>query len=157
MLFCTEILGFYAGRYPTHLGLPKLHGDTQNMLVRHVWQVLEEQGGQQVEDFWQYCLQQAKHHVVPWAWDGWHFAFINNVWWLGNFINLVPFPANTLDICKEMQVFAENKSQKAFPRTRYLLVTVLMPTLIKALCQLVTSIFATTQVKLLTLMDVLHS
>ena len=26
----------YARRYPTHLGLPKLHGDTQNMLVRRV-------------------------------------------------------------------------------------------------------------------------
>ena len=33
-MFCTEILGFYAGRYPAHLGLPKLHGVTQNMLVR---------------------------------------------------------------------------------------------------------------------------
>ena len=34
MLLCSRILGFYAGRYPTHMGLPKLHGVTQNMLVR---------------------------------------------------------------------------------------------------------------------------
>ena len=47
LLLCTDILGFYAGRYLTHLGLPKLHGVTQNMLVRRytadsrclVWEV----------------------------------------------------------------------------------------------------------------------
>ena len=33
-VFCSRILGFYASRYPAHLGLPKLHGVTQNMLVR---------------------------------------------------------------------------------------------------------------------------